>query len=164
MKTKEFHEFLQGINLFSNEKHYLFLDNLKVHHAKKSCLKLKLTPIKELLESKNIEPVYSVPYSPQLNPVELCFNIIRKSIEKQKPRTFEGLKLAIDKVVENLQKEDLIKFFRHAFKKVDALESFFQMTDENDPKRKEIEVRREKASLEFREMLKNINIGSQPNI
>lgn len=165
MKTKDFHEFLQGINLFSNEKHYLFLDNLKVHHAKKSCLELGLTPIKELLESKNIEPIYSVPYTPELNPVELCFNIIRQSIEKQRPRTFEGLELAIDKAIENLQKEDLIEFFRHSFKKVDALESFFQMADENDPKRKAIEDRREKTSLEFWERFKNTNIvSSQPNI
>ncbi|RHZ36566.1 IS630 family transposase [endosymbiont GvMRE of Glomus versiforme] len=125
LKTQSFHDFLQGINLSSQEKHYLFLDNAKVHHAKKSCLKLDLPTVRDLLASKNIEPVYSVPYTPELNPVELCFNIIRQSVEKQRPRTFEELELAIDKVVAELQKENFIEFFRHAFAKLTAWRVFF---------------------------------------
>ncbi|CAI2197098.1 15718_t:CDS:2, partial [Funneliformis geosporum] len=157
LKTQSFHDFLIGINLSSQEKHYLFLDNAKVHHAKNSCLKLGLPTVRELLESKNIEPVYSVPYTPELNPVEMCFNIIRQSVEKQRPRTFGELELAIDKAIANLQQKNFIELFRHAFAKVDCLESIFQSLDKNNPHRMEVETRREQFRLELKEKLKNIS-------
>ncbi|CAG8442362.1 3953_t:CDS:2 [Ambispora leptoticha] len=100
MKTKNFHNFLTNLKLPTNEKHYLIMDNLKVHHAKQSCIKLGLTTIKELLASKNIEPVYLPPYDPEMNSVEYCFNLIRQQVEKNKPRTYEKLKSIIDKIIE----------------------------------------------------------------
>ena len=84
IKTKSFHEFLTKLNLPADEKHYLLLDNLPVHKATDSCRKLKLSTIRELLTSKNIEPIYLPSYTPQLNPVELCFNNIRHNIEKSR--------------------------------------------------------------------------------
>jgi transposase len=113
MKTKEFHSFLTNLQLPINKKRYLLMDNLSVHRAKKSCLDLKLTTIEELLESKRIKPVYLPSYTPELNPVELCFNFIRQQVEKNKPRTFEELKLVIDKIIGMLNEEDLTQYFRH---------------------------------------------------
>ena len=113
MKTKDFHEFISTLDLPTNGKHHLLLDNLKVHYAKQSCQKLSLTPIKELLASKNIEPEYLPPYTPELNPTELCFNFLRRNTEKKKPRTTEELKATIGKAIELLQQEDLTKYFRH---------------------------------------------------
>ena len=84
MKTKNFHEFLTNLKLPSDEEYYLLLDNLPVHRATDSCKKLKLSTIRELLASKNIEPIYLPSYTPQLNPVELCFNNIRHNIEKSR--------------------------------------------------------------------------------
>jgi transposase len=115
MKSKNFHEFISTLKLPTSETHYLLMDNLKVHRANQSCLNLGLTPIKELLASKNIQPTYLPPYSPELNPTELCFNFIRKSIEKQKPRSTEELKLAIDKAVALLQEKNMTEYFRHCF-------------------------------------------------
>ncbi|CAG8719523.1 1477_t:CDS:2, partial [Racocetra fulgida] len=92
MKTENFHTFLSTLKLPANEKHYLIMDNLPVHKAKQSCIKLGLSTIKELLKSKNIEVVFLPPYAPQLNPVEYCFNLIRHYVEKNKPRTYEELK------------------------------------------------------------------------
>jgi transposase len=115
MKTENFHNFLSQINLLGKGKKYLIMDNLKVHHAKQSCIKLKLTPIKELLRSKSIRPIYLPPYTPELNPTELCFNFIRQQVEKNKPRTYEELKLVIDKIMDMLNQQDLTKHFRHCF-------------------------------------------------
>jgi len=89
------------------------MDNLPVHKAKQSCIKLKLTPIKELLASKNIEVLYLPPYTPEMNPVEYCFNLIRHEIEKNKPRTYEKLKLVIAKIINILNQKDLTEYFRH---------------------------------------------------
>ncbi|CAG8655632.1 7252_t:CDS:2, partial [Paraglomus brasilianum] len=107
MKTKDFHKFLNNINLPNNEKYYLLMDNLSVHKAKQSCIDLKLTTIEELIESKNIEPIYLPPYTPELNPTELCFNFIRQQVEKNKPRTYEELKSVIDKIIDILNQKDM---------------------------------------------------------
>jgi len=115
MKSREFHNFLTNLKLPSEEKHYLIMDNLRTHKAKQSCIKLNLTPIKELLVSKNIEPIYLPPYTPELNPTELCFNFIRHYAEKNKPRTYEELKLEIDKIIDMLNEKDLTQYFRHCF-------------------------------------------------
>ena len=89
------------------------MDNFSVHKAKGSCIKLGLTPIKELLNSKNIEPLYLPPYTPEMNPVEYCFNFIRQQVEKNKPRTYEKLKEVIAKIINMLNQKDLTPFFRH---------------------------------------------------
>src|SRR5437764_11871919 len=89
------------------------MDNLPVHKAKQSCIKLGLAPIKDLLESKNIEVLFLPPYTPEMNPVELCFNLIRQWVEKHKPRTYEKLKLVIAKIINILNEKDLTEYFRH---------------------------------------------------
>jgi hypothetical protein len=81
VKAKNFHYFLSNLNLYS-QKNYLLMDNVRIHHANQACKKLGLTTIKELLTSKNIEPVYLPAYTPELNPTELCFNFIRQQVEK----------------------------------------------------------------------------------
>ena len=113
MKTENFHSFLTNLKLPSEVKHYLIMDNLPVHKAKQSCIKLGLAPIKELLESKNIETLFLPPYTPEMNPVEYCFNLIRQQVEKNKPRTYEKLKLVIAKIINILNEKDLTEYFRH---------------------------------------------------
>src|SRR5207302_3274814 len=112
-KTPDFYRFITNLKLPTNEKYYLMLDNAKIHHATKKCWELGLPKtIKELIISKSIEPLYLVAYSPQLNPAELIFNIIRHNIEKSRPRTFEELKSAVEKEMKELNKENLTKHFK----------------------------------------------------
>jgi len=113
MKTEDFHKFIFNLNLPSKEKYFLLLDNLKVHRATKSCQKLGLSTIGELMVNKNIEPEYLPPYTPELNPVELCFNFLRNNTEKKKPRTTEELRESISKAIELLNQQDLSKHFQH---------------------------------------------------
>jgi len=115
MKTGHFHNFLSNPNIKSvdNEEGYLIMDNVKVHHANQACKKLGLSSIRELLASRNIKPLYLPPYTPEMNPVEYCFNIIRQQVEKSKPQTFEELDLAVDKIMDMLDEKDIRKFFAH---------------------------------------------------
>jgi transposase len=106
MKTQNFYDFLKEVNLPREEKHYLLLDNLSVHRSNK---------IKELLKQKNIEPTYLPSYTPQLNPVELCFNTIKGYVKRCRPRTEEALRTAIDQAVANLQQQDLTKSFQECW-------------------------------------------------
>ncbi|KLL01986.1 MAG: transposase [Mycoplasmataceae bacterium RC_NB112A] len=101
-----FHNFLSNAKLPTDEKYYLLLDNIRFHHSSK---------VRELLSSKNIEPIYLVSYTPHLNPVELIFNVIKQYARKQKPTTEEKLRVAITKIINILQKHDLRKCFQSCF-------------------------------------------------
>lgn len=113
VKSQNLHDFLEGINLPNDKGHYLWLDNAKVHHSTYACQKLGLPTVKEQLSRKKIHPRFLPSYTPQLNPVELCFNIIRQYVEKSRPRTFEELKKTIDEAINIINQKDLTKFFWH---------------------------------------------------
>ncbi|CAJ0761338.1 15540_t:CDS:2 [Entrophospora sp. SA101] len=102
-----------GINPIGNKKNILLMDNARIHHASKKRKEAKLPSVKEQMAKKNIEVRYIVPYAPMLNPTELCFNTLRKNTERQRSRNYEGMKLSIEKAVEELNKQDLSENFRH---------------------------------------------------
>jgi transposase len=51
----------------------IFMDYMRVHHSRMS---------KELYEELGIIPVFKIPYSPQFNPIESVFSIIKQSFKK----------------------------------------------------------------------------------
>ena len=53
----------------------LFMDNLKVH---------KTEGVRSLYKSLNIKPLFNIPYSPALNPVEACFSIVKNHFKKRR--------------------------------------------------------------------------------
>jgi transposase len=117
MKTKEFYEFLTEFNPPNNGKqNCLIMDNLSVHKAKQSCLKLGLSTIEELLASKNIKPIYLPSYTPEINPVEKMFNIVRQHIEKSRPRIKEKLISFIEERIKFFHDEDLTKYLKNSLK------------------------------------------------
>jgi transposase len=78
------------------------LDNIRFHKSAK---------IKELLKQKNIEPVYIVPYFPQLNPAEEFFNTVKQYVKKHKPRIEESLRIVLAEKMNMLQEERMAKYF-----------------------------------------------------
>nr|CAG8453308.1 823_t:CDS:10 [Entrophospora candida] len=93
-----FANFFSNVNLPDDVKFYLLLDNIRFHYSKE---------VKEMLANKNIEPIYLVPYSPQLNPVEEIFNVIKQYVRQQRPTTEEELRNAIIRIITEIQKEGL---------------------------------------------------------
>jgi len=53
------------------------MDNLKVH---------KTEGVRSLYKSLNIKPLFNIPYSPALNPVEACFSIVKNHFKKTRLR------------------------------------------------------------------------------
>ena len=51
------------------------MDNLKVH---------KTEGVRSLYKSLNIKPLFNIPYSPALNPVEACFSIVNNHFKKRR--------------------------------------------------------------------------------
>ena len=89
------------------------MDNASIHVASRKRKELWLPNVKEQMAKKNIEVRFIIPYAPMLNPTELCFNLLRQQTEKNRPRSEEELKLAIEKVIKLLNKQDLSKYFWH---------------------------------------------------
>jgi transposase len=134
-----FHDFLSHEKISSENRNYLIMDNVRIHHATHACRKLGLSTIKELLESKNIEPVYLPPYTPELNPTELCFNFIKGQMGKYQPQTFEELEIAVEKVLTLLHEKDMTKYFQHCSEyfsyKQKPKEGYIKLTTEDDKKK-----------------------------
>lgn len=135
-KAENFHGFLTNVNSMTNEENYLLMDNVRIHHATNACRKLGLSTIKELLASKNIKPLFLPPYTPELNPTELCFNFIRHYVEKFKPQTYEELEQAMEKVMDMLDEKDMSRFFSHCSEyfeyKQKAEEGVIKMVNKED--------------------------------
>jgi transposase len=100
--------FRKFINDLPNDK-VLVMDNARIHHATKSLTDSKLPTIRETADSKNIKLNYLPPYTPKLNPVELCFNIIRVEVNKKCPRTIESLTFVISETIKNIQTTKIIE-------------------------------------------------------
>lgn len=113
--AKFFYDFLEEINLSSNDKHYLLLDNARIHHAPNKRKELKLPSVQEQASKKNIELRHLTAYAPELNPVEKCFNFIKHYYRKARPTTFEELKRVVEETIEKLQQKDLRKWFKSCF-------------------------------------------------
>ena len=72
--TVTFFKFLRiVVQAFEGKKVYMILDNVKFHHAK------RLKPILERY-SHRIELIFLPPYSPDLNPVERVWWLMRKEL------------------------------------------------------------------------------------
>ena len=106
-------EFLEEINPNGDKKNILLMDNARIHTAPSKTEEAKVPSIEEQMLKKSIEVRYIVPYAPMLNPTELVFNLFRQQTEKNRPRNFEEMELAIEKVVELLNTKDLSKYFWH---------------------------------------------------
>jgi thermostable 8-oxoguanine DNA glycosylase len=118
-----FYNFLEEINPIGEKKNYLLMDNARIHHAFKKREEEGLPSVKEQMAKKNIEVRYFPPYAPMLNATELIFCLLRQQTEKNRPRNYEEMKNAIERVVELLNQKDLSEYFRHCveyFDKKDA--------------------------------------------
>jgi len=108
-----FYNFLEELKPISDKKTIVLMDNSRIHTAPKKRLKAKVSSVEEQLARKNMEVRFITTYAPMLNPAELCFNLLRQQTEKQRPRSYEEMESAIEKVVKLLNTKNLFKFFWH---------------------------------------------------
>lgn len=115
-KALDFYDYLKNIKASDDERCYILLDNVRIHHAVKALKELGLSSIKELAKEKNIVLVYLPSYTPELNPTENFNSVIKNLYRKCRPRTKETLERVIEEGIERLKKEhDLRNFFKSAF-------------------------------------------------
>jgi transposase/predicted transcriptional regulator len=70
LNAKLFTDFILSTDFPPNAR-YVLLDNVAFHHT---------TIVKEALASRGLQPLYTSPYSPDYNPVELYFSWIKRTL------------------------------------------------------------------------------------
>lgn len=81
------------------------MDNLAIHKAE---------GVKELIRSAGAQVRYLPPYSPDFNPIELCFSKIKTFLRKLEARTKEGLDHALTQAFLTITPRDARGWFKHA--------------------------------------------------
>ncbi len=82
----------------------VLMDNLSFHKA---------PHIRQLIESVGAHLEFLPPYSPDLNPIELCWSKIKTALRAAKSRTFGTLLDALDDAFGSVMKQDAQAWFAH---------------------------------------------------
>lgn len=80
------------------------LDNLRAHHAPE---------VRQAIEAVGANVLYLPPYSPDLNPIELCWFFAKAWLRRLAQRTGAGLRKAINNTMLRVRGDQLVGWFRH---------------------------------------------------
>jgi transposase len=80
------------------------LDNLGAH---------KTVNARRIIEAAGARLVYLPPYSPDLNPIELCWSKLKAALKDFGARTREALEVAIRRAMDLIIADDAVAWFRH---------------------------------------------------
>jgi transposase len=80
------------------------LDNLRAHHAPE---------VREAVEAAGARVLYMPPYSPELNPIELCWSFCKLWLRRLAKRTEEDLRKAIRSTLLRVRTDQLQGWFAH---------------------------------------------------
>jgi len=82
----------------------VILDNLSAHKVKGA-----LDPIYKI----GATVLFLPPYSPDYNPIELCWAKMKALLRKLKPRCIEALLMAMKSALDYITDSDIVGWFRH---------------------------------------------------
>lgn len=80
------------------------LDNLRPHHAPE---------VRAAIEARGCRLLYQPPYSPDLNPIELCWSFIKARLRRLGKRLEEELRRAIRNTFLRVRTSHLAAWFKH---------------------------------------------------
>ena len=86
----------------------IVMDNLNVHHYNGGEI------LEDFLAESGIELLYTPVYSPDLNPIEMCFNKVKTSLNHEyNDLVHNNVKLAGSHAVETITQDDMRGFYNH---------------------------------------------------
>ncbi len=107
--SEVFREFLKQIAEAADRKILLVVDNCSIHRAR---------IVQEWLEANQtaVELYFQPTYSPQVNPVELLWALVKRQVSRELSKTKEQLRDNLKAAFQSLQKapEQVRAFFREA--------------------------------------------------
>jgi transposase len=80
------------------------LDNLSAHTGE---------TIRQLIEARGARLQFLPPYSPDLNPIELCWSKVKAALRRAKARTFDDLVETIARALRSISLTDIQNWFAH---------------------------------------------------
>lgn len=80
------------------------MDNLSAH---------KVKGVAEAISATGAEVLYLPPYSPDFNPIEACWSVVKQSLRKWKARSLDALDMAIPNALDSVSKQIIANCFRH---------------------------------------------------
>ena len=87
--------------------HLIILDNARSHNN---------DMVREAILKSGNKYLFTIPYSPDTNAVEMYFNQIKTHIKKNRDvYTFEGLEKSIDKAIDKVKPENYKNYFQYAY-------------------------------------------------
>ena len=102
---KKFCTFMQNINIPKSST--ILLDNASIH---------KSQTLKDIVAQKQCNLMFTPPYSPQFNPIELVFGILKQEFYKQRYDATFSMSTIIEKCISKLDINHVIKTFNHVKK------------------------------------------------
>lgn len=83
---------------------WVLLDNLSVH---------KGSPVRSAIEARGAQIIFLPPYSPDLNPIELCWAKVKTALRAAKARTWDALVDALASALRSVSPDDVEAWFIH---------------------------------------------------
>ena len=80
------------------------MDNLSAHTGE---------TIRQLIEARGARVQFLPPYSPDFNPIELCWSKVKAALRRAKARTFEALLEALAQALRSISLTDIQNWFAH---------------------------------------------------
>jgi transposase len=105
MNTNTFETYIeQGLAPTLRPGDWVICDNLPAH---------KSSPTRSLIEARGARVIFLPPYSPDLNPIELCWSKIKTALRTAKARTFDALIEAMADALCSVSPKDIQAWFTH---------------------------------------------------
>lgn len=82
----------------------VFMDNLSAH---------KSDTIRRLIEARGAHLEFLPPYSPDFNPIELCWSKVKTALRAAKARDWDALVEALAKALRSVTPENVVAWFAH---------------------------------------------------
>ncbi|MCI0557236.1 MAG: IS630 family transposase [Nitrososphaera sp.] len=82
----------------------VIMDNLPAH---------KVSGVVDLIQARGAEVLFLPPYSPDLNPIELCWSKVKSALRQVKARTRDALIDALAQALRSVSLTDIVHWFAH---------------------------------------------------
>lgn len=82
----------------------VIMDNLSSH---------KQTSVVQAVEARGAQVVFLPPYSPDLNPIELCWSKVKQALRAAEAKTVDALISALADALRSVSSNDILHWMRH---------------------------------------------------
>lgn len=103
---ESFKTFITDKIIPKSKKASLLMDNARIHHYRK---------FTDLMNEDNVNIIYNIPYSPQFNPIEYVFNVLKTEIRNSSIDSYKQLYIKIQTFVKKMNSIGFHNYFQKSY-------------------------------------------------